>query len=217
MKKSLVAKVTALACVLACCIALAGCFSNNSSATLEAQQANNAYMSKVNELMAKLNGDLDLFNAAVSRGDVVNMRTQANSAYKSIDELTKLEAPTDYADVKAGYVEGTNKLREALDAYINLYTETAKTNGITDDAAYTAQIQAIQKTYDEGIAALEKADNIAATGSSGASQPSQSASGDAGDAAAQQSASTTATSSASEPASNIAAPAASSEASAQAA
>lgn len=138
---------------------LTGCSANGSNAN-EEQQANRAYMSQVNEIMAELDENLDSFTDAVSRGDIVNMRTQADNAYKSLDKLSSLEATEDLADVQQCYVEGTEKLREALDEYIKLYSEIE--SGSFDQSTYDARIAKVQSLYDEGVSSLEEGDKTAA-------------------------------------------------------
>ena len=152
----------ALACALAMSVALAGCASQGSSAATEEQRANRAYMSQVNETMVELESGLDSFVDAVSRGDVVNMRTQADNAYKMLDELADLKAPDALADVQKDYVDGAGKLREALDAYITLYTEASQKGESFDWTAYDKRIAEIQALYDEGVKALEEGDDKAA-------------------------------------------------------
>ena len=153
-------KLGAMICVVALCLGVfAGC-ANPASNGDSAQQANRTYMSKVNGIMEQLGDDLKSFSDAVSRGDVVNMRTQANNAYRSLDELSKLEAPEELADVKQSYVDGANKLRSALDEYIELFTEVDA--GSFDQSTYSSRLASVQKLYDEGVELLKKGDETAA-------------------------------------------------------
>ena len=161
MKKRIAAKLGVFACVaaLACCM-LAGCMNGGMNAATSEQQANRAYMSQVNESMTKLQDSLKQFTDAVSRGDVVSMRTQADNAYKALDKLTALEAPDALADVQEKYQSGTDKLREALDSYITLYTEM---NGESFDmATYDKRVSDVQKLYDEGVDLMQEGDKLAA-------------------------------------------------------
>lgn len=162
MRLASIAKYLVIACVLACGMALAGCAAGPSQNMTEEQQANRAYMSQVNEAMVELDANLDSFVDAVSRGDVVNMRTQADNAYKALDKLESLEAPETLADVRKSYVDGTSKLRKALDEYVSLYTAADKAGDSFDWSTYDKQISEIQKLYDEGVAALEQGDKTAA-------------------------------------------------------
>ena len=159
--KHITMKICACACALALATgALAGCAANGSQANTE-QQANRAYMSQVNGIMDELGTDLDSFVDAVSRGDVVNMRTQADNAYKKLDELNAIEVPESLSDIQNNYLEGTSKLREALNGYIDLYTEIS--SGSFDQSKYEGRIAEIQSKYNEGISALEQGDQTAAS------------------------------------------------------
>ena len=162
MNRSLIARICGIVCVVALsCGLLAGCAGRAVNNATEEQQANRAYMSQINQLMDELNGQLDSFVSAVSRGDVVNMRTQADNAYKTLDSLAELEAPEALADIKTKYVDGTVKLRQAMDAYIELYSEVAGASEMSRES-YDERIAEIQALYDEGVDLLQKADESAA-------------------------------------------------------
>lgn len=156
----IVLKLGTFACALALAVgALAGC-TTPSAVVDSSQQANRSFMSQVSGIMDTLGTDLDSFTDAVSRNDVVNMRTQADNAYKALDELDALEAPDELADVKQQYVDGAAKLREALDAYIALYAEIDA--GTLDQSAYGSRLAEVQALYDEGVDLLKQADEAAA-------------------------------------------------------
>ena len=162
MKNAIVVKISSFLCAVALVSSvLVGCGPGASVAANEEQQANRAYMSQVNQTMQTLDSDLEGFVDAVSRGDVVNMRTQADNAYKTLDKLAALEVPDDMADIQQNYVDGTDKLRKALDDYITLYTEASDAS--FDWSTYDARIKDIQALYDEGVAALEAGDETAAS------------------------------------------------------
>lgn len=155
----------ALKCTMLACLAAlaAGCLAACSSAATgvdAAQQDNKSYMSQVNGIMDELGSDLDSFVDAVSRNDLVNMRTQADNAYKALDDLEALEVPDDLADVQKKYVDGSAKLRKALDDYIDLFTEAS--SGALEQSTYEDRIAVIQKAYDEGVALLKEGDELAA-------------------------------------------------------
>ena len=113
---------------------------------------------------AHLDSRLSDFVDAVSRGDVVTMRTQADNAFKVLDDLSSLEAPEPLKDVAAGYVDGANSLKDALNSYIQLYTEIdgATTTDPFDWSTYDSRLQAIQDAYNAGIDKLKAADEAAA-------------------------------------------------------
>ena len=159
--RTTILKIGALACAIAlACGLLAGCANTAANNANSEQQANRTYMSQVNEIMEQLDSGLDSFIDAVSRGDVVNMRTQADNAFQILDKLAELEAPEDLADVQEKYVEGADKLREALDAYITLYTDMSKSS--FDQSTYDDRIAQIQKLYDDGVKLMQEADEAAA-------------------------------------------------------
>ena len=154
-------KLAALLCAIAlACGLFAGCANTAGNTMTDEQQQNRAYMSQVNEIMEELGEGLDSFIDAVSRGDVVNMRTQADNAYKTLDKLDALEAPEALADVQKGYKDGSAKLREALDAYITLYTDMSSES--FDSSTYDKRIAEIQSLYDEGVKLMQEADETAA-------------------------------------------------------
>ena len=121
-------------------------------------------MSQVNLIMTDLKADLASFVDAVSRDDVVNMRTQADNAYKQLDKLAELEVPDGLEDIQAKYVEGAEKLKQSLDGYINLYTDisSATESKPVDWSTYDKRLQDVQSLYDEGVDALDAGDAAAA-------------------------------------------------------
>lgn len=143
--------------------ALGGCAQQDTAAAQQ-QSENRQYMTQVNQTMDDLKSRLESFTDAVSRGDVVGMRTQADNAFKSIDDLNKLEAPEDLKDIQQAYVDGTGTLKEALSSYVDLYTEidSATDEQPFDWTSYDERIGEIQSQYDAGIAQLEEGDQKAA-------------------------------------------------------
>ena len=159
--KRLTMTVVACACAFALALGVLGGCSPNAANPTDEQKANRAYMSQVNSIMTQLGDDLDSFVDAVSRGDVVNMRTQADNAYKELDQLANVEAPEPLAEVQKQYVDGTAKMREALDEYITLYTEASSES--FDQSTYDDRVAEVQKLYDEGVEMLKAADEAAAS------------------------------------------------------
>ena len=153
-------KMGLLVAMAALCVGLiAGCAAPASNVD-SAQQENRTYMSKINALMEELGTDLESFVDAVSRNDLVNMRTQADNAFKVLDDLEALEAPDSLSDVRQGYVDGTGKLRDALKSYIDLYTDIESSS--FDQSTYERRLSDVQSLYDEGVDLLKKADETAA-------------------------------------------------------
>ncbi len=124
--------------------ALGGCAQQDTAATQQ-QSENRQYMTQVNQSMDDLKTRLESFTDAVSRGDVVGMRTQADNAFKAIDDLNNIDVP------------------DALNSYIELYTEidSATEDQPFDYSTYDQRIQDIKKQYDEGIGKLQSGDNKA--------------------------------------------------------
>ena len=148
-------------CMLAGCSSLQ--FGTQNSQQTQAQQESRAYMSKINQAMDDLNTRLESFTEAVSRGDVVSMRTQADNAYKALDTISTTDAPEALQSVKQGYVDGTNSLKSALDGYITLYTEieSATNSQAFDWSSYASKLAEIKSAYDAGISKLQEADKAA--------------------------------------------------------
>lgn len=157
--------IRVIACLCACALgmfALAGCQpSERSNPEAEAQAANRAYMSQVNQLMDDIDASLEQFSAAVSAHDLTEMRAKAMAASKSIDELAALEAPEGLSEVQEDYAQGCSLLRDALNAYIQLFTDVENAESV-DAASYQERLAAIQDSYSQGIQKLSDADEKAA-------------------------------------------------------
>ena len=159
-------KLTATVCAAALSVAvLGGCTSQQqTSAASQAQSDNRAYMTQVNQTMETLHTRLDGFSDAVSRGDGVTMRTQAENAFKALDDFEGQEAPDALKDVKQCYVDGSQQLENALNAYIQLYTEIDSATDAQpfDGSTYDQRRADIQSAYNSGIEKLQEGDKIAA-------------------------------------------------------
>ena len=165
MKRMNFVKVLAVALASVLMIAaLAGC-QQRGSAVDQDQLDRRQYMSQVNQAMDELQTRLESFSDAVSRDDVVGMRTQADNAFKALDELNGIEVPDALKDIQTDYVDGTNSLKDALNGYIDLYTEieSATDEQPFDWSTYDQRIADIQAKYDAGIDTLKKGDETAAS------------------------------------------------------
>lgn len=162
MKRNLIRLIATVCAAALLAGALAGCMSPNTGAT-DQQQANRTYMTKVNQAMEDLNGRLGDFDDAVARGDVVTMRTQADNAFTAIDALSAIDTPDAMKSLQGGYVDGCNALKDALNAYIDLYTEieSATEEHPFDYGTYDERIKAVQDKYNDGINKLKAADEEA--------------------------------------------------------
>lgn len=142
--------------------ALAGCQSPATGAT-DQQQANRTYMTQVNQAVEDLNSRLTSFDEAVAQENVVTMRSKADDAFKAIDDLEAIDTPDAMKDLQQNYVDGCRKLEDALNAYLDLYTEIVSSDEESgfDYSTYDDRIEDIQKSYNEGIDMLKSADEEA--------------------------------------------------------
>lgn len=164
MKRTTKFRFLALACVTVLMAGLlAGCLPQMDAGATDAQKANRTYMTKVNQAMEDLNSRLASFDDAVSRGDAVTMRTQADNAFAAIDTLSAIDTPDPMKELQQDYVDGCNALKEALNGYIDLYTdiESATEEHPFDYGTYDKRIKAVQDKYNEGIQKLKDADAAA--------------------------------------------------------
>ena len=86
--------------------------------------------------------------------------TQVN---QTMDDLNNLNVPDALKDIQKEYVDGTADLKDALNSYIDLYTEidSATEEQPFDYSTYDQRIQDIKSKYDEGIGKLQSGDNKA--------------------------------------------------------
>ena len=88
----------------------------------------------------------------------------ADNAFKALDELDSQEAPDALKDVKQCYVDGSEQLENALNAYIELYTEIDSATDAQpfDWSTYDQRIADIQAAYNSGLEKLQEGDKTAA-------------------------------------------------------
>lgn len=171
------ASISAVACAAMLAVSLTGCSAGSFGAPNEQQQAqaaNRAYMSSVNQCMDSLNEGLDSFEQAVSSQDFVSLKAKLAKASEAVAQLEEIKAPDALADVHQDYVDGCKSLNEALSAYVACYEDLK--NG--KDASYAEKLKAIQGKYEEGIAKIKEADDLAAAKGKGESTQSDSSSSD---------------------------------------
>ncbi len=163
MVKKHVSKLWGVALSLVMVMGLSACVPQDAGMT-EEQAANRQYMAQVNQLMDDLDDRLDQFDDAVSRGDVVTMRTQADNAFSVLDQLSNVTVPDSLQEIQTDYVNGCNSLKDALNSYIDLYTEISSATSAQpfDYSTYDSRLAAIQSTYNDGIASLQAGDQKAA-------------------------------------------------------
>lgn len=120
-------------------------------------------MTKVNQAVEELNTRLGEFDEAVAQESVVNMRNKANSAFEAIDALAAIDTPDAMKDLQTNYVDGCNKLKDALNSYIDLYTEisSATEEGALRTSAPTTAREGNPRRLQRGIDKLKAADEEA--------------------------------------------------------
>ena len=163
MNRSKMTRILAALCAAVLMVGmLVGCAGiEQNSEEAKAQAENRQFMSDVNAIMEERSQRFGSFNDAVSRGDVITMRTQADDAFKVLDNLESLEAPEVLQDVKQGYVDGSKQLKDALNAYIALYTDLAANPSAVSTDAYKERLASIQDTYDQAVEKLKSTDEAA--------------------------------------------------------
>lgn len=141
-------------------LSLAGCAVSQQPAGAEASNANSKYMAQVNQIVDELGAKLDSFEDAVSRDDVVSMRTQVDGAFAALGKLENLEAPADLKEIQEYYSDGCSSLKDALSAYVDLYTEiqSATDQQPFDYSTYDERLGEIQDAYNAGIETLKNGD-----------------------------------------------------------
>ena len=156
MNKKLAMMAVSAMCALTVGSLCVGCSGTQATTQNTEATAARTYMSQVNQTMETLDEKLDNFVDAVSRGDSVGMKTQADKALEALSALDSIETPDQLKEVQDGYKTGADCLKQALTDYVTLYT-TQDASAINAD-----QLATIQAKYDEGVAALKEADKKAA-------------------------------------------------------
>lgn len=151
-----------LVCCLSVVMVLSAC-TGTAGNDEKAEMTNSEYMSQVNRVMEDLSTKLETFNTAVAGNDLVGMKTQADRAFKAIDDLEAIEVPEALKDVQKNYVDGCRDLQTALSDYISLHSDitTATEAEPFDYTTYNDRLEKIQKTYEAGIEKLKEADKKA--------------------------------------------------------
>lgn len=155
----------ACACAVALALgAVSGCAQPMTASQEPAPVTPTEYMTSVNAASQELQDKLAEFAAAVTADDLFTMQATSDEARAIIDKMNDLEAPDELAETKAAYNEAIADLEAALTDYIALYSELddAQAGAPFDYGAYAGRIEQIQKQYDEGLNALEEADENAA-------------------------------------------------------
>lgn len=160
-RKTLMVAATAL--VALCLAFLTACSQPQPASEEERPPTAGEYMTSVAKVSAQLSGSLAEFATAVSDNDVSAVQAKADAAYEVLKQMESLEAPDELKSVKGKYDEATQSLKDAMKDYVALYLEieNAPEGSQYDFTNYAAQIESIQKSYDNGLNLLEEADKMA--------------------------------------------------------
>lgn len=153
-----------LLCVFAvAALVLSGCTSSATSTADQQSAANRSYMAQVNQKMEELKTRLAGFNEAVARKDLVSMRTQADNAFRVIDDLSKMTPPDSLVEIQNEYVAGCNDLRDSLNGFISLYSDIQNASATQpfDFSTYGTRLDQINQKYNSGIQYLQSGDQKA--------------------------------------------------------
>lgn len=136
--------------------------SGNTEKQQEGEQAR-SFMMKINQLTSQLKDKMALFTEAVTRNDLVSMKTHIQAIDETITQINNLEAPQELADVKSKYSEGCSQLKTALSDFVNLYSDidTATAKSPFDFGSYASRLAQVQDLYDKAVSALQAADEAA--------------------------------------------------------
>lgn len=157
--KKLLAALLVVLCVALTGV-LAGCASGDqSSSSSSSASENRAYMSSANTIIGELQDNLTDFSTAVSEDNLVSMRAAAKKAYQNIDDFKQLQPTDTLKSVHSEYVKGCEDLQDALESYIDLFSDQKKSK--LSDAEYKKRLKKIQAKYDSGIDHLKEGDKKA--------------------------------------------------------
>ena len=156
-------RMAATALVAGCLAFLTACSQPQAATDEEQPPTAGEYMTSVAKASNQLSASLGEFATAVSENDVSAVQAKADAAYEVLKQMEGLEAPDELKSVKGKYDEATQSLRDAMKDYVALYLEieNAPEGSPYDFSNYAAQIEAIQKSYDNGLNLLEEADKMA--------------------------------------------------------
>lgn len=158
--KKLLAIVAVVFC-MALMGALAGCGSTDqaSSSSSDGASANRDYMSNANTIIEQLQDNLNDFSDAVSDDNLVSMKAAAKKAYQSIDRFKQLKPTDTLKPVHTEYVKGCDDLKDALEQYIDLFSDQKKSK--LTDQQYKDRLKKVQDKYNSGMDHLKEGDKKA--------------------------------------------------------
>ena len=158
IKNILIAAIIALLCAFALCSCKGVSALNSPENAAKAQSA--VYFASVNQIVNDLKAELGDFSTLVKNKDTNAMKEKLDSAQKLIDELKSVDVPQNCEDVQQAYLDGFIQMQQALSNYINIYTDFI--NGSIDNSVLNTRVADVQKSYNQGLELLSKADLLAA-------------------------------------------------------
>lgn len=158
-----VKRLSALVFVLMLCLSLglvlSACSSSESSGSTDRASQNRNYMSQLNTGIDELRLELENFAELATTGDVVAMRTAADSAQSIVERLRTLSVPEDMNGISEAYLAGCDDLQQALNDYVQLYGES-QNEGLSVDA-FNDRLATVRSLYDTGMEHLQEGDDLA--------------------------------------------------------
>lgn len=156
------AALIAIACALSLSL-LAGCSQAQQQAPEEKPVTATDYMTAMAKSSTQLSESLAAFSQTVADNDISALQAKADAAYEVLGQMEALEAPDELKSVKGKYDEAIGSLKDSLKDYLALYLEieNAPDGAPYDFSQYAQRIEAIQKSYDQGLNLLEEADKMA--------------------------------------------------------
>lgn len=142
-------------------IMLSGCNNFNPlAANGNAQKAeNSAYFAQVNSISSDFKNILSDFSTCVKDKNVDEMKNKVENAQKAIDDFNKIDTPKSCKEIQKAYSDGYLQLQQALSDYVTVYSDYI--NGQMDANVLNERVASVQKSYNEGLELLKKADKLA--------------------------------------------------------
>lgn len=119
-----------------------------------------AYFGEVNTIAKEFNNVLSDFQSDVKDKNVDAMQNKLKESQSLIDQFNKIEVPENCTEIQKNYSDAFLQLQQALSDYVNIYTDFV--NGQIDNSVLNERVANVQKSYNQGIELLNKADKMAA-------------------------------------------------------
>ena len=119
-----------------------------------------AYFGEVNTVAKEFNSVLTDFQTDVKDKNIEAMQNKLNESQSLIDQFNKIEVPENCSEIQKNYLDAFIQLQQALSDYVNIYSDFV--NGQIDNSVLNERVANVQKSYNQGIELLNKADKLAA-------------------------------------------------------